>query len=120
MGTVRLLPALLSLALLGTAQTPDEINFDGLSNSNPTASFDHGYVAAWDFHHPHSVTLYAPDGHQMFDVQSLKLPDGTKTNAPLTVAIDNDGTSALAYWADRGKRSGIAILDSSGNQLRVI
>jgi hypothetical protein len=38
----------------------------------------------------------------------------------LSIAIDNDGPSALAYWSDRGTRSGVVILDSSGNQLRVI
>jgi hypothetical protein len=53
MGTIRALGGLLFLVALGAAQTPDEINFDGLRNSNPTASFDHGYVAAWDFHYPH-------------------------------------------------------------------
>ncbi len=56
----------------------------------------------------------------MFDVTSFKLPDGTKTTAPMSVAVDSDGVSAMVYWIERDSRSGIAILDDSGNQMRVI
>jgi hypothetical protein len=104
----------------GVAQPQTTIDFEGLQASNPTATFDHGYIAAWDLQQMHSVTLYAPDGRQMFGVSSFKLSDGTKTNAPISVAIDSDGTSAHVYWAAHATRSGIAILDTAGHQVRVI
>jgi hypothetical protein len=121
MATVRIFAGFsLIFAALGAAQTPSEVNFDGLRDSNPGATFDHGYVAAWDLQHVHSVTLYDPEGRKMFDVTSLKLPDGTKTTAPSSVAVDTDGVSAMVYWVQRDPRSGIAVLDKSGNQTRVV
>jgi hypothetical protein len=42
----------------------------------------------------------------MFDVTSFKLPDGTKTAAPMSVAVDTDGVSAFVYWGQQGTRSG--------------
>lgn len=110
----------LLFAALCAAQSPREVTFDGLRDSNPGATFDHGYVVAWDLVHVHSATLYDPEGRKMFDVTSFKLPDGTKTAAPMSVAVDTDGVSALVYWIERDPRSGIAILDDSGNQMRVI
>jgi hypothetical protein len=110
----------LLFAALCAAQSPREVTFDGLRDSNPGATFDHGYVGAWDLVHVHSATLYDPEGRKMFDVTSFKLPDGTKTAAPMSVAVDTDGVSAFVYWGQQGTRSGIAILDSVGNQLRVI
>ena len=111
----------LVLATAGAAQSTTETSFAGLRESNPTPSFDHGYVAAWDLQHSHhSLTLYAPDGHQMFEVSSLELPDGKKTLAPISVAVDTDGTSAFAYAAEPGTRSGIALLDTAGKQIRII
>jgi hypothetical protein len=120
MEAVRVLLGLLTLAVLGVAQAPTAINFDDLHRSNPTPSFDHGYVAAWDIKQLHSITLYAPDGHEMFSVLALKLPDGSSTNTPISVAVDTDGISSFAYIADKGRRSGIAILDAVGNQTRVM
>jgi hypothetical protein len=112
---------LLILSAFGVvAQPQTTIDFAGLQTSNPTPTFDHGYVAAWDLQHVHSATLYAPDGHQMFEVSSFELPDGTKTNAPLSVAIDSDGISAHAYRAAAATRSGIVILNTTGRQIRVI
>ena len=110
----------LLFAALCAAQSPREITFDGLRDSNPGATFDHGYVVAWDLVHVHSATLYSPEGKRLFDVSSFRLPDGTKTAAPTSVAVDTDGVSALVYWIERDPRSGIAILDDSGNQMRVI
>jgi hypothetical protein len=121
MATMRIFAGFsLFFAALGAAQSPSEITFDGLRDSNPGPTFDHGYVVAWDLHHVHSVTLYSPDGGKMFDVSSFELPDETKTTAPISVAVDTDGISALVYWIEHDPRSGIAILDTSGNQLRVI
>jgi hypothetical protein len=114
------LGSLLLLSAFGRAQPLNAIDFEGLQDSNPTATFDHGYVAGWDLQHVHSVTLYAPDGRRMFEVSSFTLPDGTKTGASLSVAIDSDGTSAHVYWAAQGTRSGIAIEDATGVQVRVI
>jgi hypothetical protein len=50
----------LLLAALCAAQSPREITFDGLGDSNPGPTFDHGYVVAWDLVHVHSATLYSP------------------------------------------------------------
>jgi hypothetical protein len=108
------------LAALGAAQVPTEINFDDLQRSNPVPTFDHGYVAGWDMKQLHSVTLYTRDGSEAFSVTSLKLPDGTSTETPTSVAIDEDGTSAMVYRAQNGRRSGFALLDSAGKQLRVL
>ncbi len=110
----------LLLAALSAAQSPREITFEGLRDSNPGPTFDHGYVFAWDLLHVHSSTLYSPEGNRLFDVSSFKLPDGTKTAAPTSVAVDTDGASALVYWIEHDPRSGIAILDKRGDQLRVI
>ena len=112
--------ACLLFAALCVAQSPTEITFTGLRNSNPGATFDHGYVVAWDLVQLHSATLYDPEGRKMFDVTSLKLPDGTKTSSPLSFAVDSDGVSALVYWIDRDQRSGIAILDQNGNPMRIV
>jgi len=120
MAIIRVLLGLIMLAAFAGAQQPSEINFEELHRSNPTPTFDHGYVAAWDVKQLHSVTLYAPDGHETFSVTSLKLPDATRTDTPISVAMDTDGTSAMAYRAQNGRRSGFAILDSNGNQIRVI
>ena len=121
MGTIRILAGFFVIFVgLGVSQAPTEINFDRLRDSNPAPSFDHGYVAAWDLVQLHSATLYNPEGRKMFDITSFTLPDGTKTTAPLSVAVDSDGASAMVYWIERDPRSGIAILDSSGNQMRLI
>jgi len=117
---MRILVGLLILPAFGPAQHTTTVVFEGLQRSNPGASVDHGYVAAWALDPVHRVTLYAPDGHPMFQVSSFELPDGTHTNVVLSVAIDSDGTSAYVYQAASGMRSGIAILDTNGNQIRVI
>jgi hypothetical protein len=116
----RILVGLLTLSAFVAAQPATTVVFEGLKYSDPGATFDHGYVAAWDLHHVHSVTLYAPDGRRLFEVSSFKLPDGTATNAPLSVAIDSDGVSAYVYLAARATRSGMAILDAAGNQVRIV
>jgi hypothetical protein len=110
----------LLFAALCAAQPPKEITFDGLRDSNPSPTFDHGYVFAWDLLHVHSSTLYSPEGKRLFDISSFKLLDGTKTAAPTSVAVDTDGISALVYWIEHDPRSGIAILSNNGEQLRVI
>lgn len=115
-----LISALVVLSTIGAAEPPTAIHFDGLRYSNPGPTFDHGFVAAWDLKGVHSLTLYGPDGREMFDVFSFTLPDGVKTDAPLSVAIDSDAMSVYAYWAQSATRSGIAILDSAGNQIRII
>jgi hypothetical protein len=57
----------------------------------------------------------------MFELTSLALPDGTQTYTPNSVAIDTDGTSAMAYTVeDDPRRVGIAILYNTGYQLRII
>lgn len=116
----RYFAGLIILATYGGAQVSSPVQFEDLRASNPTPTFDHGFVAAWNLHGMHNVTLYAPDGKRMFEVSSFKLADGTKTDVLLSVAIDSDGTSAYVYWGSHGTRSGIAILDTSGNQARVI
>jgi hypothetical protein len=116
----RILVGVLLLSGLGAAKTPFSITVDGLRNSNPAATFDHGFVAAWGLENQDSLTLYGVDGHRMFDVSSVMLPDGTKSDAPISVAVDSDATSAIVYWFEQGTRAGIAILDKAGNQLRVI
>ena len=120
MANVRMFLGLLSLITFGAAEPPIAINFESLSKSNPGPAFDHGFVGAWDLQGIHSLTLYDVDGRRMFDVLSFTLPDGTKTDAPISVAIDSDGTSALVYDAQNWTRLGIAILDKIGNQIRVI
>jgi hypothetical protein len=121
MATLRVCGGLfLFFAALGAAQSPSEINFDGLRDSKAAPTFDHGYIVAWDRVHVHSATLYSPEGKRLFDVSSFRLPDGTETDAPMSAAVDTDGVSALVYWGQRGRRSGIAILDNTGNQIQVI
>lgn len=44
----RVFVGLLILSAFGAAQPATAIHFDGLQDSNPTATFDRGYVAAWD------------------------------------------------------------------------
>jgi hypothetical protein len=114
------LVGVLLLPVLAAAETPFPVRFDGLRNSNPAATFDHGFVAAWDLEQVHSLTLYDTDGHRMFDVSSVMLSDGTNSDAPISVAVDSDATSAVVYWFEQGTRAGIAILDKAGNQIRVI
>jgi hypothetical protein len=121
MATLRVFASFsLLFAALGAAQSPSEITFEGLGASNPAPTFDHGYVAAWDLLHVHSVSLYNPEGRKMFELSSLTLPDGTTTPAPISVAVDTDGTSAMVYWVEHDPRTGIALLDDRGHQLRVI
>ncbi len=117
---MRLLIGLIALSATAVAQQPASITFDDLSRSNPSAAFDHGFVAAWDLVRVHSLTLYDTDGHRLFDISFLTLPDGTKTNTPISVDIDSDGTSALAYWVNSSTRTGFALLDKAGNQIRIV
>jgi len=119
MSKMRVFAGLFLAALCG-AQSQTEITFPGLSHSNPGATFDHGYVVARDLMQVHNITVYSPNGQKMFDLSSLTLPDGTKTTTPLSVAIDSDGVSALTYSVEGDPRSGFAILDNTGAQLRVI
>jgi hypothetical protein len=114
-----MLAGLVILSVL-TTEPSFSVTFDGLRNPNPVVTFDHGFVGAWDLEQVHSLTLYDPDGHRMFDVSSVTLPDGTKSDAPISVAIDSDGTSAVVYWFEEGTRAGVAILDKAGNHVRVI
>ncbi len=117
---MRLLVVLIALSAVAVAQHPASITFDELSRSNPGAAFDHGFVAAWDLVQVHSLTLYDTDGRRLFDLTSLTLPDGTKTNTPISVDIDSDGTSALAYWVNSSLRAGFALVDKTGNQIRIV
>ncbi len=110
---------LLLLAPFGAIAATNEVTFDGLGMSNPTPSFDNGYVVGWSQSGQESVTLYAPNGHKLFEISALKLPDGTDAGS-LSAAVDTDGTLALAYWAQGGARGGIALLDQTGKPVRFI
>lgn len=117
---MRLLVGLVALSTVAVAQHPASITFDELGRSNPGAAFDHGFVAAWDLVQVHSLTLYDTDGGRLFDLTSLTLPDGVKTNTPISVDIDSDGTSVLAYGVNSSPRAGFALLDKAGNQIRTV
>src|SRR5215813_7400412 len=59
------------------------------------------------------VTIYAPDGH-------LALSFDTENGAVQSVAIDTDGTTAVASGSWRPKTGGIDFRDSSGTLTRTI
>ncbi len=60
MATMRVCAFCLLFAALCAAQSPSEITFGGLRDSNPGPTFDHGYVVAWDLVHVHSATSMTP------------------------------------------------------------
>lgn len=110
---------LLVLAALGAATSSGQVTFDGLGRSNPGPSFDNGYIVGWAQTGHKSVTLYAPDGHKLFEIPSLDLADGTNAFS-LSAAVDTDATLALAYTTNGGTRGGIALLDQTGKPIRFI
>lgn len=119
MRVARICLGLLLLAAFGTAASPKQITLDDLGRSNPGPSFDNGYVVGWAQAGHKSVTLYARDGHKVFEIPSLELADGTSAFS-LSAAADTDGTLALAYTAKSDTRGGIALLDQTGKPIRVI
>jgi hypothetical protein len=87
MSTVQTLAGfLVFFAAIGLADFLKEINFDGLGNSNPGATFDHGDVVAGDLAQVHSVSTPRQPNFSSLAAYGAKYPERSKISCVGLVA----------------------------------